>query len=141
MRERIRTLERERDQLKMKLATGGTGPATEHAIEVAGIQVWTPNVLELDRKAHAAWVDEFRNRHRDRPFALVSASSADGGVSVISAVSDSLTDRVKAPEILKRLGLRGGGRPDFAQGGGVAAGELDALRKKAVDVISHMLAG
>ena len=61
--------------------------------------------------------------NRDRPFALVSASVDDEGVHVISAVSDSLKDRVKAPEIMKRLGLRGGGRPDFAQGGGVDAGE------------------
>src|SRR5205085_5948187 len=130
MRERIKALERERDQLKMKLATGGTGPASADTVEVGDVQVWTPRFEGLDRKAHAAVVDEFRNRNRSRPFTLVSSSLAEDGVSVISAVSESLKDRVKAPEILKRLGLRGGGRPDFAQGGGEAAGEVDDLRRK-----------
>ena len=55
------------------------------------------------------------------PFVIVSASVGEDGVHVISAVSESLKDRVKAPELMKRLGLRGGGRPDFAQGGGVDA--------------------
>ena len=59
---------------------------------------------------------------------------------VISAVSDSLKERVKAPEIMKRLGLRGGGRPDFAQGGGVEPGDVDDLRRKAVEVLKEMLA-
>ncbi len=139
MRERIKALERERDQLKMKLATGGTGSASTDSVEVGDVQVWTPRFEGLDRKAHAAVVDEFRNKNRNRPFTLVSSSLAEDGVSVISAVSDSLKDRVKAPEILKRLGLRGGGRPDFAQGGGVAAGDVDDLRRKAVDVIRQML--
>ena len=139
MREKIRTLERERDQLKMKLATGGTGPASGDVQEVGDVQVWTPRFDGLDRKAHAAVVDEYRNKNRNRSFTLVSASSSDDGVNVITAVSESLKDRVKAPEILKRLGLRGGGRPDFAQGGGVAAGDVDELRRKAVDVIRQML--
>jgi alanyl-tRNA synthetase len=139
MREKIRALERERDQLKMKLATGGTGSASSDTVEVGDVQVWTPRFEGLDRKAHAAVVDEFRNRNRARPFTLVSSSLAEDGVSVITAVSESLKDRVKAPEILKRLGLRGGGRPDFAQGGGVAAGDVDDLRRKAVEVIRQML--
>ena len=139
MREKIRALERERDQLKMKLAMGGTGSASADVLEVGDVQVWTPRFEGLDRKAHAAVVDEYRNKNRNRPFTLVSSSSSDEGVNVISAVSDSLKDRVKAPEILKRLGLRGGGRPDFAQGGGVAAGDVDDLRRKAVEVIRQML--
>ncbi|HUG53200.1 MAG TPA: alanine--tRNA ligase, partial [Vicinamibacteria bacterium] len=139
MRERIKALERERDQLKMKLATGGTGTASTDLLEVGEVQVWTPRFEGLDRKAHAAVVDEFRNRNRNRRFALVSASASDDGVNVISAVSESLKDRVTAPEILKRLGLRGGGRPDFAQGGGVAAGDVDDLRRRAVEVVRQML--
>jgi len=139
MREKIRALERERDQLKMKLATGGTGSASSDVQEVGDVQVWTPRFDGLDRKAHAAIVDEYRNKNRNRAFTLVSASSSEEGVNVITAVSESLKDRVKAPEILKRLGLRGGGRPDFAQGGGVAAGDVDDLRRKAVDVIRQML--
>jgi len=108
---------------------------------VAGAQVWTPRFEGLDKKAHAAVVDDFRNRNRDRAFVLVSSAIEGEGVHVISAVSSGLTDRVNAPEIMKRLGLRGGGRPDFAQGGGVAPADVDALRGKAAEVLSQMLEG
>ena len=139
MRERIKALERERDQLKMKLATGGTGSAAGDIVEVGDVQVWTPRFEGLDRKAHAAVVDEFRNKNRSRPFAVVSASVSEEGVNVIAAVAGALKARVPAPEILKRLGLRGGGRPDFAQGGGVEKGDVDDLRRRALELIRQML--
>jgi alanyl-tRNA synthetase len=139
MREKIKALERERDQLKMKLATGGSGSAAGDLAEVGDVQVWTPRFEGLDRKAHAAVVDEFRNKNRSRSFAAVSASVSEDGVNVIAAVSDSLKARVQAPEILKRLGLRGGGRPDFAQGGGVENGDVDGLRRRALELIRSML--
>jgi alanyl-tRNA synthetase len=140
LREKIKTLERERDQLKMKLATGSVRGGTESdTIQVGEVQVWTPRFEGLDRKAHAAVVDEFRNRNRTRPFMLLSTSVDADGVHVISAVSESLKDRVKAPEIMKRLGLRGGGRPDFAQGGGVEPGGVDDLRSRAVGIMKQLL--
>ena len=80
-------------------------------------------------------VDEFRNRNKERRFALVSTSIADDGVSVIAAVSPSLAGSVKAPDVMKQLGLRGGGRPDFAQGGGVAAEDVNAMRRKAAELL------
>src|SRR5262249_56597364 len=95
----------------------------------------------LDKKAHAAVVDDFRNRNRDRAFTLVSASVEEDGVHVISAVAPSLVGRVKAPEILKRLGLRGGGRPDLSQGGGAAPGAGEALREEAGQGMSEMARG
>ncbi|HET7746635.1 MAG TPA: DHHA1 domain-containing protein, partial [Vicinamibacteria bacterium] len=139
MREELRDLRRKNEELRLRMATGSGGVAAGDMLRVGDVQVWTPRFEGLDRKAHAAVVDDFRNRNKGQSFVVVSAGLDADGVHVISAVSDSLAGRVKAPEIMKRLGLRGGGRPDFAQGGGVAAGDVDALRKRAQDVIREML--
>jgi alanyl-tRNA synthetase len=139
LREQLKAREREIQQLKLKLATGAGGAASGDLSDWHGVQLWTPRFEGLDKKAHAAVVDDFRNRNKDRRFVLLSAAIEDQGVHVISAVSESLKDRVKAPEVMKRLGLRGGGRPDFAQGGGVAPGDVDALRRKAAEVLREML--
>jgi alanyl-tRNA synthetase len=42
---------------------------------------------------------------------------------------------------MKRLGLRGGGRPDFAQGGGVGPTEVDGLRERAFETMKNMIEG
>jgi alanyl-tRNA synthetase len=141
LREQLKAREREIQQLKMKLATAGpgAGPSAEDQAEVAGAIVWTPKFEGLDRKAHAAVVDDFRNRNKDRRFVLVSSAVAEDGVSVIAAVSPSLTTAVRAPEVMKELGLRGGGRPDFAQGGGVAAGDVEAFRRRAADLLKALV--
>jgi len=141
MREELKAQQREIDRLKMKLATGGGAGGGGDLVEIGGVSVWTPRFEGLDRQAHSEVVKRWQNEHRDRPFVLVSSSVADEGVHVISAVSDSLKDKVKAPDVMKRLGLRGGGRPDFAQGGGVAAGDVDAMRRKAAEVAKEMLEG
>jgi len=139
LREQIKNLQRENERLKRKLATGGSeGAAASDLQEIGGVQLWTPR-FELDKKAHAAVVDEFRNKHRDRAFVVLSSSVEGDGVHVISAVSDSVKSRITAPELMKRLGLRGGGRPEFAQGGGVAPAEVDALRRRAGDVARELL--
>jgi alanyl-tRNA synthetase len=123
----------------MKLALSSGSTTDDGLVEVGDALVWTPRFEGLDRKAHAAVVDEFRNRHRERPFALLSASVTDGSVHVIAAVSPLLAPGLKAPEIMKRLGLKGGGRPDFAQGGGVAPGDVEALRERAAQALREML--
>jgi alanyl-tRNA synthetase len=141
LREQLKARDREVQALKMKLATAGSGrgEAASDQTEVAGAIVWTPRFEGLDRKAHAAVVDEFRNRNRERRFAVVSTSTTDDGVSVITAVSQGLTGSLNAPEVMKKLGLRGGGRPEFAQGGGVAPGDVETLREKARELLRGLL--
>jgi alanyl-tRNA synthetase len=134
LRAQLKEREREIQALKLKLATSA-GPSADDLADVGGTLVWTPRHEGLDRKGHAEVVDDFRNRHKGKRFALVSTSVADEGVSVIAAVSADLTGALKAPDVLKQLGLRGGGRPDFAQGGGVAPGDVEALRRKARELL------
>jgi len=138
LREQLKAQQREIDKLKMKLATGGGAAVADDSEEVGGVKFWTPRFDGLNRKAHAEVVDNFRNENKDRSFVLVSTAIDDSGVSVIAAASSSMTSKTPAPEIMKRLGLRGGGRPDFAQGGGVEAGDVDAMRTKARQVLKEM---
>ncbi len=136
---RSKALEKELRQIRVKAASASASEADADTTEHAGVRVWTPRFEGLDRKAHAAVVDEFRNRHRDSPFVALSAAVEEGGVHVIAAVSEPLSQRVKAADVMKRLGLRGGGRPDFAQGGGVTVEEFDDLRRRAVAAVRDML--
>jgi len=135
LREQLKARERELQALRLKLATAQGTASGDDLSDVGGTLVWTPRHEGLDRKGHAEVVDDFRNRHKGRRFALVSTSVAEDGVSVIAAVSADLTGQLKAPDIMKQLGLRGGGRPDFAQGGGVAPGDVEGLRKKARELL------
>ena len=141
LREQMKAREREIQALRLKLATGAGASTGEDLSDVGGTLVWTPRHEGLDRKGHAEVVDDFRNRHKSQAFAVVSTSVADDGVSVIAAVSQGLVGSLKAPEVMKQLGLRGGGRPDFAQGGGVAPGDVDALRKRARELLRGAVGG
>jgi alanyl-tRNA synthetase len=58
----------------------------------------------------------------------VLASTEDGSVSIVSAVTKDLTQRVHAGKLAGALaqavGGKGGGRPDMAEGGGKEPGAL-----------------
>jgi alanyl-tRNA synthetase len=140
LQEQLKALQRENDKLKLKLASDvAAASAGDDLLEAGEVLIWTPRFDGLSRRAHAAVVDEFRNKHRDRSFALLSLAVDEGGVHAIAAVSKTLTDRLKAGEILKRLELRGGGRPDFAQGGGAEPAEVESLRQRAVELLRELV--
>jgi alanyl-tRNA synthetase len=142
LRDQLKGAQREIERLRLEAATGGgAGAPTGDRKDVNGVTIWTPHFVGLDKKSHAAVVDDFRNRHRDQPFVLLSAASSDDGVHVISAVSEGLTERLKAPEIMQRLGLRGGGRASFAQGGGVAPAQVGELRTRASALLDELVQG
>jgi alanyl-tRNA synthetase len=141
LKDDLKAKDREIDRLKMKLASGGGGRSEgADSMEVSGITVWTPLFADVDRKGHAALIDEYRQKRGDQNFiAISSARAEDGAFSVIVAVSRDLTSRIKAPEIMKELGLRGGGRPEFAQGALGAGDDVEGLRRKARETATRFL--
>jgi len=60
--------------------------------------------------------------------AIVLGAVADGKVSLIAGVTDDLTSRVKAGDLVnfvaQQVGGKGGGRPDMAQAGGTEPAKL-----------------
>jgi alanyl-tRNA synthetase len=144
LKDELKARDREIERLKMKLASGGGGAREggNDSVDVSGITIWTPLFNDVDRKAHATLVDDYRNKRSDKNFVAVSsATGSDGSPSVIVAVSRDLTDKITAPALMKELGLRGGGRPEFAQGAIGSAAEIEPLRANAREVASKMAAG
>ena len=115
-------LERELADAKKALATGGgaksEGPAPE---EVNGHKFLGQVIHGFDAKGLRAAVDEMKQKLGSGIGALVAVN--DGRASVAVGVTDDLTKRFDAVELVKVAvaalgGQGGGGRPDMAQGGG-----------------------
>ncbi len=141
LKDELKARDREIERLKLKLASGGSGRSEGgDSIEAQGITIWTPLWNDVDRKGHAALVDEYRNKRGDKSFIAISSSaSGDGSYSVIVAVSRDVTGRLAAPQLMKELGLRGGGRAEFAQGALGSADDVEALRRNARITATRLL--
>ena len=137
-------LAREVDQLKMKVALGGTsakGAAADEPIDVDGIKLVTKRVAGLEKSALRGISDSLRDRLGSG--VVVLASENDGKVGLVVSVTKDLTSRVQAGRIVKELapivGGGGGGRPDFAEAGGKDPAKIDELLSKAPDVLREQL--
>jgi alanyl-tRNA synthetase len=71
---------------------------------------------------------------------VLGAEAEDGKAMLICGVTDDLTDRFHAGEIIKTLsakvGGKGGGRPDMAQGGGPKAEDLQESLESVFDLVA-----
>jgi alanyl-tRNA synthetase len=130
--DRVRALEKELRALKDKLASGqGTDLAAE-AISVGNSKIVAARVEGADVGALRAAVDQLKSRLGSAVIVLASVESESRAV-VVAGVTADLTARIKAGELVSavsaELGGKGGGRPDFAQGGGTHTQHLGAALK------------
>ncbi len=87
---------------------------------MAGIKVLAANLDGADVATLRDTLDQVKNKLGT---AVVLLSAVDGDkISLVAGVTKDATDRIKAGDVIKtyasRLGGKGGGRPDMAQGGG-----------------------
>lgn len=117
---RQRELEKELQQLKQKLASAAGADMAANAVEVAGVKLLATQLDGVDPKSLRDLVDQLKQKLGSGVILL--ATEADGKIALAAGVTKDLTGKVKAGDLLKmvaeQVGGRGGGRPDFAQGGG-----------------------
>lgn len=136
-----RRLERELAEAKKALALGGGGGAAPAGPEqVNGINFVGQVVEGLEAKGLRGAVDETKARIGSGVAVLVAVN--DGRASIAVGVTDDLTGRFNAVDLLRKAvevlgGQGGGGRPDMAQGGGPDGSKGD----EAVAAIRAALAG
>jgi alanyl-tRNA synthetase len=137
----IKRLTRELDQARMKSASSSTANIGERVKEIHGVKVLTHRVDNLERAQMRTLVDQLRDKLGSAVVVLGSAS--DGNVSLIVGVTKDLTSRIQAGKIIgpvaRKVGGKGGGRPDLAEAGGKDAAALDAALVEAYSVVESLL--
>jgi len=136
-----RDLEKEIARLKQKLATSAGGDLTSGAVDVQGIAVLAANVDGADAKSLRDTLDQCKNKLGSGVILL--SAVVDDKIALTAGVTKDLTDRVKAGDLMKeyaaRLGGKGGGRPDMAQGGGSDVQALPEVLKTVPDWVASQL--
>ncbi|MFN6960858.1 MAG: alanine--tRNA ligase, partial [Rhodocyclaceae bacterium] len=126
--EALRALEKELARLKAKLAANQGGLLAEQAVDVKGIKVLAAELDGADLPVLRETMDKLKDKLKSA--VIVLASVVDGKVSLIAGVTNDLTARLKAGELVnavaQQVGGKGGGRPDMAQAGGTQPEHLPA---------------
>lgn len=125
--ERNRQLEKELEQLKAKAASAAGNDLAGSAVEIKGVKVLAARLDGLDSKALMAMVDQLKNKLGSAVILL--GGEQDGKVVLVAGVTQDLTGRLKAGDLMRQaaahVGGKGGGRPDMAQGGGTDPAALE----------------
>jgi len=125
--DRSKSLEKEVDELKSKLASASGDELVGQAQEINGIRVLSARLDDVEPKALRDTVDRLKDKLGTS--VVVIGGSADGKVRMAVGVSKDLLARIQAGNLVnfvaQQVGGKGGGRPDFAQAGGSQPENLD----------------
>ena len=128
--ERNRNLEKELERLKAKLASAAGSDMLSQAHEIAGTRVLATELEGVSGKELRGMLDQLKNKLGSGVIVLGVADRDAGKVSLIAGVTDDLTSRVRAGELVNhvasQVGGKGGGRADMAQAGGTDVAALAA---------------
>jgi alanyl-tRNA synthetase len=139
--EERRRLEREAAELRRKLAIGGSAGTGGDGFKQVGEIRFAGRTLEgVPAKELRGTADAIKKELGSGVVALVSVN--DGKAAVVVSVTDDLVGKLDAVQLVRRGvaavgGSGGGGRPDFAQGGGPEGTQAPA----ALQAIEAGLAG
>jgi len=133
-----KALQNEVAELRRAVAMGGGAGQSADAVDVGGVPFFAQVLKDVPGKDLRGLIDEHKTRLGSAVILLIS--DAGGKAAVAAGVTDDLTDKVSAVDIVKAAaaelgGKGGGGRADMAQAGGA-----DATRaKQAVEAARNIL--
>ncbi len=122
----VKSLEKELARLKSKLASSQGDDLANQAQEVDGVKVLAANLDGADANALRETMDKLKDKLKSA--VIVLASVSEGKVSLAAGVTQDLTAKVKAGELVNfvagQVGGKGGGKADMAMAGGTEPAKL-----------------
>ncbi len=143
LQDQVRRYEREIEQLKLKMAQSESASAADNAREIAGIRVVARRVSNLDANGMRQLADSLSQKLKSGVVVLGQAN--DGKASLVARVTDDLTNRLNAGQIVREIsalvGGKGGGRADMGTGGGNETDKLEEALEASYETVERMLGG
>ena len=135
-------LERELSEARKKLAMGGGAARSsdDSVREVHGVKLIARSVSGIELKDLRSLADEGKKQVGSGVVAIVGLS-ADGKAGIVVAVTDDLTKRFNAVDLVRKGaealgGKGGGGRADMGQAGGPDGSKAEAALKAVEQALS-----
>jgi alanyl-tRNA synthetase len=142
LQERVKQLEKQLTQASGKLASNRGDELTASAQSIGSAKVLAALIEDVDAAALRELMDKLKDKLGSGVVVLGTAS--EGKVSLIAGVTQDLTAKVKAGELVnmvaQQVGGKGGGRPDMAQAGGTDPSKLDEALKSVPDWVRGKMA-
>ena len=137
----LKRAEKELDTIKVQLAQAGASSVAAKAEDIGGAKLLVTEMKGVETKALRDSVDSLKDQLKSAAVVLVKVEG--GKASIAVGVTKDLVSKVKAGDVVKfiaeKLGGKGGGRPDFAQGGGNAPADLSALLAQTKTFVAEKL--
>ena len=126
----------------LAIAQGEASSASDTAREVAGVRVIARRVSDLDANGMRQLADSLSQKVKTG--VVVLGQATDGKASLVARVTDDLTKRLNAGQIVREIaqivgGKGGGRRADMATGGGSEPEKLDEALEASYATVARML--
>jgi len=136
-----RQLEKDLEAQKRKGALNQLDDLFGQAKTIKGVKVIVGEVSNVDREGLRQLVDSLRQKLGSGVVAL--GMPEDGKVALIAGVTKDLTAKVHAGKLIQtlatKLGGKGGGRPDLAEGGGTDTSALKLALQSVPSLLEPLL--
>lgn len=129
MADKQRDLEKQLERLQQKIASAQAANLLDDVQTIAGTPVLISTLSGIDGKSIRTLMDDIKSKLPDSIIVLIG--DKDEQLALAASVSKSLTAKIKAGDIIRHLaselGGKGGGKPDYAQGGAPKIGNSAAV--------------
>ncbi|SJN35036.1 alanine--tRNA ligase [Psychrobacter sp. JB385] len=129
MADKQRELEKQLERLQQKIASAQAVNLLDEVRTIAGTPVLISTLSGIDGKSIRTLMDDIKSKLPDSVIVLIG--DKDDQLALAASVAKSVTAKVKAGDIIRHLagelGGKGGGKPDYAQGGAPKSGNSTAV--------------
>ncbi|MGP9517587.1 MULTISPECIES: alanine--tRNA ligase [unclassified Psychrobacter] len=129
MADKQRDLEKQLERLQQKIASAQAANLLDDVQTIAGTPVLVSTLSGIDGKSIRTLMDDIKSKLPDSVIVLIG--DKDNQLALAASVAKSVTAKVKAGDIIRHLagelGGKGGGKPDYAQGGAPKSGNSTAV--------------